>query len=127
LPCYDQVLCAKQKSYPDNIIVSKSHAEVELQNLLDHTATCILQLQDDHLILFGKWGFDGSTSNAKYKQTMDSDLADSTMFVTSYVPRFQTGPFQNSFGLHLPDIADQSGSNLKRRRLCFALTKSPFF
>jgi len=91
LPFYDQVLCAKQKSYPDNIIVSKSHAEVELQNLLDHTATCILQLQDDHLILFGKWGFDGSTSNAKYKQTMDSDLADSTMFVTSYVPRFQTG------------------------------------
>lgn len=47
----------------------------------------IYDINDDHLILFGKWGFDGSTGHAEYKQTMmDSDLADSNMFVTSYVP-----------------------------------------
>jgi len=50
----------------------RGHAEVELQNLLDHKATRILQLQKEviyniragsvqNLILIGKWGFDGST------------------------------------------------------------------
>jgi len=38
---------AKTKCYPDNITVNESHAEVELQNLLDHTATRILQLQKE--------------------------------------------------------------------------------
>jgi len=67
---------AKTKCYPDNITVNESHAEVELQNLLDHTATRILQLQKEviyniwadsvqNLILIGKWGFDG---HAEYKQ-----------------------------------------------------------
>ena len=41
LPCNDSILNEKQKSYPEQITVSESVAEVELQNLLDHTASQI--------------------------------------------------------------------------------------
>jgi len=44
LSSYDQILCAKQKSYPDNVIISESHAKDELQSLLDQTETLILLL-----------------------------------------------------------------------------------
>jgi len=47
LPSYNNILMAKTKCYPDNITVNESHAEVEHQNLLDHTATRILQLQKE--------------------------------------------------------------------------------
>ena len=51
--------------------MSYSKVEVDLQNLLDHTASRILDLQFEvskdkpginmnHLALIGKWGFDGS-------------------------------------------------------------------
>jgi len=110
----------------NNIIVSESHSEVELQSLLNHTR--ILQLQDeyindinvDHLIFFGKWGFDGSTSRAEYKQTMmDSDLKDSTMFFTSYMPL----RLEESTAIIYPTWQTNPVPILKRRRLSFALTK----
>lgn len=61
--------------------MDESHAEVELQNLLNHTATRVLELQKDvvnnieftsvnNLMLIGKWGFDGSTGYAEYKQAV---------------------------------------------------------
>lgn len=98
LPSYDSILKAKKKSYPDQITISESHAEVELQSLLNHTATRILELQSDvinevlddsvnGLTLIGKWGFDGSSGQSEYKQTVqNNDLDDSHLFVTSYVP-----------------------------------------
>jgi len=110
----------------NNIIVSESHSEVELQSLLNHTR--ILQLQDeyindinvDHLIFFWKWGFDGSTSRAEYKQTMmDSDLTDSTMFFTSYMPL----RLEESTAIIYPTWQTNPVPILKRRRLSFALTK----
>ncbi|XP_061400995.1 alpha-2-macroglobulin-like [Musca vetustissima] len=46
---YKKVLKEKKKSYPNKITVSESHAEVDLQSLLDHTASRILDLQSDVL------------------------------------------------------------------------------
>ena len=47
LPSYEKILKAKTKSYPENVIVSESKAEVELQSLLDHTVSRILDLQNE--------------------------------------------------------------------------------
>lgn len=100
LPSYKKVLSEKKKSYPDaeSVTVSESQAEVELQSLLDHTASRILDLQTEvlnvitdvnisNLVLIGKWGFDGSTGYSDYKQRVSNDsLQDNSLFVTSYVP-----------------------------------------
>lgn len=101
LPSYQALLNAKKKCYPDNLTITDCKAEVELQNLLDHTAGRILEVQKDVLdkvptnatnclTLIGKWGFDGSTGQSEYKQRFSdssgSDDSDSSLFVTSYVP-----------------------------------------
>lgn len=98
LPCYQSVVKSKKQCYPSDITVTESSAEVELQSLLDHTASRILQSQKDVLdrvpndsldkiSLIGKWGFDGSTGHSEYKQCFsDPTLEDSSLFVTSYVP-----------------------------------------
>lgn len=81
LPSYQKILRGKNKSYPANITVDESHTEIQLQNLLDHTATRVLELQKDvvnniedtsvnNLMLIRKWGFDGSTGHAVYKQAV---------------------------------------------------------
>jgi len=80
LPSYEKLLVAKTSCYPEKISVSESQAEVELQNLVDHTASRILKLQGDvlandnvcNLILIGKWGFDGSTGHSEI-QTESSE------------------------------------------------------
>lgn len=96
LPSYQKVLDAKKRCYPSNECVTESSAEVELQSLLDHTASRILQSQkyvlngvdtSKELILIGKWGFDGSTGHSAYKQKFsDSSIEDGSLFVTSYCP-----------------------------------------
>lgn len=97
LPSYEKLLAAKAASCPVSINVSDSQADVELQSLVDHTASRIVQLQadvldsiDDYdLTLIGKWGFDDSSG-----QKTINDFDDSSLFVTSYVPlqliKFQT-------------------------------------
>lgn len=47
LPSYERILLAKSQSYPNDIEISESKAEVELQSLLNHTTTRILQLQKE--------------------------------------------------------------------------------
>lgn len=91
------ILSSKEDIYPDNISVDESYAEVELQSLLNNTTLSILELQsnvietiaDDsvaHLLLIGKWGFDGSTGHSEYKQTFsNNDVDDKSLFVTFYV------------------------------------------
>jgi len=53
-------------------------------------AEVIQYIKDDsanNLILIGKWGFDGRTGQAEYKQKVtDTDLSHSSFLVTSYVP-----------------------------------------
>lgn len=79
LPSYDKVTDAKKKCYPENIKVTESTAEVELQSLLDHTATRIVEFQKElitaipeesmgDVTLIGKWGFDGSTGHSEYQK-----------------------------------------------------------
>lgn len=97
-PSYQCILSSKKARYPDNISVDESYAEVDLQSLLDNTASSILELQADvvqtvtedstkNLLLIGKWGFDGSTGHSEYKQKFsNADLDDRSLFVTSYVP-----------------------------------------
>lgn len=99
LPAYGKLIEAKKKCYPENIKVTESTAEVELQSLLDHTATRIVDFQKDvldsipaesmgNVMLIGKWGFDGSTGHSEYKQNFASSdvTSDGSLFVTSYVP-----------------------------------------
>lgn len=99
-PSYQKVLKSKKKCYPseDYIKITESSAEIELQNLLDHTASRIWSSQqevinstsdnqDQNLVLFGKWGFDGSSGHSEYKQSFqDPTFQDGSLFVTSYVP-----------------------------------------
>jgi len=92
-PSYQCILSSKKDRYPDNISVEESYAEVELQSLLNNTASSILDLQsnaietiaDDsvaHLLLIGKWRFDGSTGHSEYKQTIsNNDVDDKSLSV----------------------------------------------
>jgi len=91
-PSYQCILSSKKDRYPENISVEESYAEVELQSLLNNTASSILDLQsnaietiaDDsvaHLLLIGKWRFDGSTGS-EYKQTIsNNDVDDKSLSV----------------------------------------------
>lgn len=92
------MLKEKASSYPDKISVSESQAEVELQSLLNHTASRIVRLQHDvlggladdfvdNLALIGKWGFDVSTGYSEFKpKVINIEINDSSLFVTSYLP-----------------------------------------
>lgn len=97
LPTYQDLLSAKKKCYPADVIVTDNLAEVKIQSLLDHTASRIIEYSEsrdptdlgniNNLRLIGKWGFDGSTGHSEYKQIfVDSDTIDASLLVTSYVP-----------------------------------------
>lgn len=87
---------AKKQCYPSGECITESSAEIELQSLLDHTTSRILESQKEILsnidmskdfVLIEKWGFDGSTGHSEYKQTFsDSNIEDGSLFVTSYCP-----------------------------------------
>lgn len=99
-PSYAKVLNAKKACYPTEINVTESMAEVNLQNLLDHTAKRLCMVQENVLIqelsndifpsleMFHKWGFDGSSNHAMYKQTFNDNPRESDfdMLLTSIVP-----------------------------------------
>lgn len=96
-PCYDQVAKVKEQSYPpiEKFTFTDTHAEVELQALLNHTATRICKnilgevLAPDvkSYVLIYKWGCDGSSGHSLYKQPFqNSDDTDEYMFVVSLVP-----------------------------------------
>lgn len=98
-PSYHQVLQAKKECLPKNIIVGESYADQPLQDLLDHTASRFLNIdkikdsisgiiepdpQTNELVidlsLRCKWGLDGSTGQAQYKQALNSASDDKTLF-----------------------------------------------
>lgn len=97
-PSYKVVQSEKLAAYPENVQVTEVEAVVPLQSLLNHTATRLLQTQkdvlssqsfgdSDTLLLFSKWGFDGSSSHNQYKQKFISESADDKyMFLSSLVP-----------------------------------------
>lgn len=98
-PSYYRIQLAKSDCYPDkeSIIITEKEAQINLQNLLDHTIIRIfksLNLNEENernLTLFSKWGCDGASGQSLYKQGMEQetdlgDWDDSSIFVTSFVP-----------------------------------------
>ena len=70
-PSYHKVLAAKKECIP-NSIVSDYQAQVELQDLMDHTAKRLMKVCEmpdgAELQLLSKVGFDGSSGQSVYKQ-----------------------------------------------------------
>lgn len=92
-PSYYKVQQTKLDCYPpkESVSVTDSSARVTLQALLDITVTRILQslsdnLQNKQLQLISKWGFDGASNQSRYKQKMEGEQDDSSIFMTSLVP-----------------------------------------
>ena len=97
-PSYHEIHAAKVQCCPDGIHVEPEAAVVPLQNLLNHTARRLVQLQEEvirlaadvqhqRLQLISKWGLDGSSGHSSYKQGgVQDQRKDSSMIVTSVVP-----------------------------------------
>lgn len=105
LPLYKKVLEAKKRCYPTEQEISESSAEFELQSLLDHSATRIMDLQREVLsslpyetlgdvFLLGKWGFDGFTGHSEYKQSFtDNPQMEDVRKLVCYILRAFTPCF----------------------------------
>ncbi|EFN60836.1 hypothetical protein EAG_00223, partial [Camponotus floridanus] len=73
-PPYESIIEAKQICYPSNMQISEHRCEIPLQNLLDHTALRILQIDKikkleenmDNFEILYKWGCDGSSGHSQY-------------------------------------------------------------
>ncbi|KAG5886038.1 hypothetical protein JTB14_000017 [Gonioctena quinquepunctata] len=97
-PNYEFVIKAKKKCYPDNILITESSAEIQLQSLLDHTIkrlglalgdvfSGLTEIKLDNIWLMSKWGCDGTSGQAEYKQSFEhSCTSDDSSFVSSLVP-----------------------------------------
>lgn len=92
-PSYYKVQKTKLDCYPpkQSVSVTDSSARIALQALLDITVKRILQslsgdLQSKQLKLISKWGFDGASNQSRYKQKMEGEQDDSSIFMTSLVP-----------------------------------------
>jgi len=98
-PSYNKFRAAKERCYPDSIIVTEDECKVKLQQLLDHIAKCLLLAQQEavtaaapaeetsNLVLFSKWGCDCSTGHSQYKQKGSAEsFSDANLFLSSLVP-----------------------------------------
>ncbi|XP_067635469.1 zinc finger protein 91-like [Eurosta solidaginis] len=97
LPGYKKITQAKKEAVPLSPKITEVSAEIELQNLMDHTSTRLLQSFTEEklkslpkeLALITKWGCDGSSGQSAYKQRINVDdetITDSNMFMASIVP-----------------------------------------
>lgn len=97
-PAYNRIREVKKQCYPTNISVTEKSAEVNLQDLLDHTAKRIIEVQEEvlshvdedvlsQLILISKWGCDGSSGQSQFKQKAShQNFSDADLFLASLVP-----------------------------------------
>lgn len=96
-PSYKKIQETKTKCYPEseNVVISSTEAEIQLQSLLDLTVFRLLEAQKEvfetysfkSLTLISKWGFDGSSGQSEYKMKFDDDIdCDSSIFMVSLVP-----------------------------------------
>ncbi|XP_067634314.1 uncharacterized protein [Eurosta solidaginis] len=94
---YKKITQAKKEAVPLNPKITEVSAEIELQNLMDHTSTRLLQSFTEEklkslpkeLAMITKWGCDGSSGQSAYKQRINVDdetITDSNMFMASIVP-----------------------------------------
>lgn len=98
-PCYSLIQKEKLKCYPpkSSITVTETIAEVNLQDLLNHTVTRLFtylkenlsrltEEERESLELIYKWGCDGS-QQSQFKQKMQNeDSTDSNIFQSCLVP-----------------------------------------
>lgn len=82
-------------AHPEGVTIEEVKCEVELQSLLNHTASRIIsfiarsgkEISASTYKLICKWGFDGSSGHSRYKQTWQkSNVNDDSLFATSLVP-----------------------------------------
>ena len=97
-PSYHEIHAAKVQCCPDGIHVEPEAPVVPLQDLLDHTARRLVQLQEEvirlaadvqhqRLQLISKWGLDGSSGHSSYKEGGVQDQRQYfSLIVTSVVP-----------------------------------------
>lgn len=101
-PCYKVLQKAKLESFPKKTL-TETEAEIKLQDLVDNTSMRLNKYLNDvtelcseiekrNLILYYKWGCDGS-QQSQYKQKFQNDSdSDSNVFISSLVPlRLQSG------------------------------------
>lgn len=96
-PTYDVLVSAKSKCYPLGVEISNTSGEVPLQNLIDHTIMRIIESQknlwetsnEKLLTAVYKWGCDGSSGHATYRQgysEIDASCFDEHLFAICLVP-----------------------------------------
>jgi len=99
-PLYSSILEAKKKCYPDDLHISESNCSVSMQSLVDHTVHRIFEIETvksmqikenmNHFEMLYKWGCDGSSGQAQYKQNFNdgatSFITDHDLFMFSLVP-----------------------------------------
>jgi len=97
---YKQLSFAKKQCYPAESAfnITETGVKIKLQNLLDHTASRILQIQNVvpvnfekeqsvSLRLITKWGCDGASDQRQCKQKFSDDhVSDESIFMVSMVP-----------------------------------------
>lgn len=94
-PSSRRVSEAKLQCMPpaDSLLVEPHYAQVPLQQLLDHTATRLLELQAEvlahlerqELTLTCKWGLDGSSGHSRYKQVgVEHDEVDQGVYISKF-------------------------------------------
>lgn len=98
LPPYYKIQDCKKSCYPpdSSIEITNTYAKVKsLQDLLDHTVSRILLIDSvnvtgqKNLVLYSKWGCDGSSGQTEYKQKLPEEseqVSDANLFITSLVP-----------------------------------------
>lgn len=96
-PPYYKLQEAKRQCYPprSSMEITNISAKVNLQDLLDHTTSRLLMIDSvykiglNNLMLYSKWGCDGSSGQSEYKQVLPEEsqlVSDANLFVSSLVP-----------------------------------------
>lgn len=88
-----QVAKAKKNAYPKNVEITDTTCEVPLQDLLDHTATRLVEFlkistdEPEKLTLVVKYGMDGTNvPEFKQKKSQADNIAYNSIFASSIVP-----------------------------------------
>lgn len=98
-PGYYTIQKLKKDCYPpeESITITEIEAKINLQDLLDHTASRFVKLLSNKIDInitknfkmILKWGCDGASSQSIYKQifrSCDKNTEDSSIFISSLVP-----------------------------------------
>lgn len=94
-PSYKRLIQEKMKYYPEDIIITESMAEINLQSLVDHTIKRLVAVQYEvlkqaaeteisNLNIIFKWGCDGSSGHSQYKQVFE-DAENDDFFYSLYL------------------------------------------